>query len=106
MISTKSLPLFLLLAGCADTSGPFDAVEQTNSGAILVQVEKLDLAEKSYLLTPYAEYGWLTSTADIKQAMRSRATAICMAGGVQSLDIDRPAYIQVELSPVGYLHCR
>jgi hypothetical protein len=106
MIRTKSLPLLLLLAGCADTRGPFDAVENTNSGGVLVQVEKLDLAENSYLLTPYAEDGWLTSTADTKQAMRLRAAAICMAGGVQSLDVDRPAYIQVELSPVGYLHCR
>jgi len=106
MIGTKSMPLLLLLAGCASTSGPFDAVERTNSGEVLVQVEKLDLAQNSYLLTPYAEYGWRTSTADLKQAMRSRATAICMAGGVQSLDVDRPYYIQVELSPVGYLHCR
>jgi hypothetical protein len=106
MIGTKSLPLLLLLAGCASTSGPLDAVERTNSGEVLVQVEKLDLAQNSYLLTPYAEYGWRTSTADLKQAMRSRATAICMAGGVQSLDVDRPYYIQVELSPVGYLHCR
>ena len=101
----KLLPLFLLLAGCAGTSGPFDAVEQTNSGGVLVQVEKLDLAENTYLLTP-SERGWLASTADLKQAMRSRAAAICMPGGVQILDVDRPAYIQVELSPIGYLHCR
>jgi hypothetical protein len=106
MISTKSLPLLLLLAGCAGTSGPFDAVERTNSGEVLVKVEKLDLAENTYLLTPYAEYGWLKSPPDLKQAMRSIAAAICMAGGVQSLDVDRPYYIQVELSPVGYLHCR
>ena len=106
MTVTKLAPLFLLLAGCADTSGRFDAVEKTNSGGVLVEVEKLDLAENTYLLTPYAELGWLTSTADLKQAMRLRAAAICMSGGVQFLDVDRPYYIQVELSPVGYLHCR
>ncbi len=106
MNATKFFPLCLSLAGCASMEGPLDAVEKTSSGSVLVQVEKLDLAENTYRLTPDAEYGWFISTADLKQAMRSRATAICMPGGVQSLDVDRPAYIQVELSPVGYLHCR
>jgi len=106
MTVTKLLPLFLLLAGCADVNGPFDAVERTDSGGVLIHVMRLDLAENSYELVPSGEDVWFTPTAALKQAMRSRAAAICMAGGVQSLDVDRPAYIQVELSPVGYLHCR
>ena len=106
MTVTKLLPLFLLLAGCADANGPFDAVERTDSGGVLIHVMRLDLAENSYELVPSGEDVWFTSVAALKQAMRSRAAAICMPGGVQSLDVDRPAYIQVELSPVGYLHCR
>ena len=106
MDATKILPLCLFLAACATTDGPLDAVEKTDSGGVLVHVMRLDLAENSYELVPSGEDVWFTSTADVKQAMRSRAAAICMPGGVQSLDVDRPAYIQVELSPVGYLHCR
>ncbi len=102
---SKLLPLFLLLAGCADANGPFDAVEKTDSGGVLIHVMRLD-PENSYELVPSGEDVRFTSIAALKQAMRSRAAAICMPGGVQSLDVDRPAYIQVELSPVGYLHCR
>jgi hypothetical protein len=103
---TKLVPLFLFLAGCSSTNGPLDAVEKTSSGGVLVLVEKLDLAENSYLLTPSAQDSFLTADSDLKQAMRSRAAAICGPAGVQFLDVDRPYYIQVELSPRGYLHCR
>ena len=106
MDATKILQLCLFLAACATTDGPLDAVERTDSGGVLIHVMRLDLAENSYELVPSGEDVWFTPTAALKQAMRSRAAAICMAGGVQSLDVDRPAYIQVELSPVGYLHCR
>ena len=102
---TKLVPLFLFLAGCSSTNGPLDAVESTNSGGVLVLVERLDLAENSYELVPSGEDVWFTSTADLKQAIRSRAAAVCGAGGIQFLDVDRPDYIQVELSPRGYVHC-
>src|SRR5258707_1389573 len=57
---TKLAPLFLFLAGCSSTNGPLDAVEKTSSGGVLVLVEKLDLAENSYLLTPSAQDSFLT----------------------------------------------
>src|SRR5258706_8096840 len=106
MDATKILPLCLFLAACASAEGPLDAVEKTDSGGVLVHVMRLDLAENSYELAPSDEDVWFTSTADLKQALRSRAAAVCGAGGIQFLDVDRPYYIQVELSPVGYLHCR
>ena len=105
MDATKFLPLCLFLAACASTEGPLDAVEKTDSGGVLIHVMRLDLAENSYELAPSGNDVWFMSTADLKQAMRSRAAAICGTGGIQFLDVDRPYYIQVELSPRGYVHC-
>ena len=105
MDATKILPLCLFLAACASTEGPLDAVEKTDSGGVLIHVMRLDLAENSYELVPSGEDVWFASTADMKQAMRSRAAAVCGAGGIQFLDVERPYYIQVELSPRGYVHC-
>jgi len=105
MNATKILPLCLFLVACASTEGPLDAVERTDSGSVLVRVMRLDLAENSYELVPSAHAIWFTDTEELKQAMRSRAAAICAPGGIQFLDVDRPYYIQVELSPRGYLHC-
>src|SRR5258706_2251316 len=64
---TKLVPLVLFLAGCSSTNGPLDAVERTSSGGVLVLVEKLDLAENSYLLTPSAQDSFLTPDSDLKQ---------------------------------------
>lgn len=106
MEATKILALCLFLTACASTEGPLDGVERTDSGGVLVRVMKLDLAENSYELAPSGHDIWFTDTEDLKQALRARAAVICGPGGIQFLDVDRPYYIQVELSPRGYLHCR
>src|SRR5258706_16147865 len=99
MKRTILLP-FLFLAGCASPSDSLDGLENTNSGSVLVRVVKLDLSENTYQLAPSAYDDLLTANDDLKQAMRSRAAAICAPRGVQVLVLDEPDYLKgIEASP-------
>jgi len=106
MRPTLILP-FLFLAGCAGPRGPLDALENTASGSVRIRVIKLDLAENTFALAPSDYDNFLTARDDLKQAMRSRAAAICAPSGIQELVLDEPEYFKgIDLSPRGYLYCR
>lgn len=99
--------LFLFLSGCASPSGSLDALENTNSGSVLVRVMALDSTENTFVLAPSAYDDFLTSKDDLKQAMRLRAAAVCARSAIQLLVLDDPEYFKgIDLSPRGYLFCR
>ena len=86
------LPLCFLLAGCA-SSGSIDAT-------------KMDQLQNTYELTHRTM--WLTTASDeaVRGSITAAAGVVCGQAGVAILDLDRPDYIHVPMSPRGYLHCR
>ena len=88
----RFLPFCVLLAGCA-TSVDVDAT-------------KMDLLQNTYELAHRTQ--WLSTASDeaIRGAITAKADAVCGPAGIAILDVSRPDYIRVPMSPRGYLHCR
>ena len=92
-VAHKLVPLafLVLLAGCADD----------------VRVTKVDLLRNSYELTPRVSWVRFSgSDEELKQEIRQAAAGLCGPAGTEVLDVERPAYILVPMTPRGYLHCR
>jgi hypothetical protein len=82
--------LLVALAGCAD-----------------MRVTKTDLQRNSYEITP--PVSWVRfrgSDEQLKDNIKEASAGLCGPGGVEILDVERPAYILVPMTPRGYLHCR
>ena len=90
----KLMPLALLiaLAGCAGTTG----------------VTKMDLEFNTYEITPSVPWvGFLgSSDEELKQEISQASAGLCGPNGALLLDVERPAYIRVPMSPRGYLYCK
>jgi hypothetical protein len=98
----KIWPLFLLLGGCAMDA---NSLERTSPEGVAVRVSKMDLLQNTNELTP--QTGWFgSSDQELKQALRSTATSVCAPGSVLLVDVDRPDYIKVAMTPRGYVHCQ
>jgi len=89
----KFLPLCFLLAGCSTASVSIDAA-------------KMDTLQNTYELAHRTI--WLSRASDdtVRSSIAAAATAACGQAGVAILDVDRPDYIRVPMTPRGYLHCR
>ena len=87
----KFLPLCLLLAGCSSIS---------------VDATKMDQLQNTYELAHRTM--WLSTASDesLRQSITATAAAVCGQAGVALLDLERPDYISVPMTPRGYLHCR
>jgi hypothetical protein len=91
---SKILPLVLLIALTACAS---DAV----------RVTKMDLLRNSYEITPLVPWvSFQENDAALKQQITQASAGLCGAAGIEILDVERPAYIRVPMTPRGYLHCR
>jgi len=91
---SKILPLVLLLglAGCASDA---------------VRVTKMDLERNTYEITPLVPWvSFQENDEGLKQQITQASAGLCGARGVEVLDVERPAYILVPMTPRGYLHCR
>ena len=85
------LPLCFLLAGCSSVS---------------VDATKMDQLQNTYELAHRTM--WLSTASDesVRQSITAAAAAVCGQAGVAILDLERPDYIHVPMTPRGYLHCR
>jgi len=88
----RFLPLCLFLAGCATSAG--------------IDATKMDHLQNSYELAHRSQ--WLGGPSDeaLRTSIAAAAMAVCGPAGVAILDVSRPDYIRVPMSPRGYLHCR
>jgi hypothetical protein len=66
----------------------------------------MDQLQNTYELAQRTQ--WLSSASDetVRAAITARAEAVCGPAGIAVLDVSRPDYIRVPMSPRGYLHCR
>jgi hypothetical protein len=90
---SKLLPLAFLigLAGCADS----------------VRVTKMDLELNTYEITPSVPWvSFRANDEELKQQISQASAGLCGPNGIALLDVERPAYIRVPMSPRGYLYCR
>ena len=88
----RFLPFCLLLAGCAST--------------VAIDATKMDQLQNTYELAHRSR--WLSNASDeaLLNAITATAVALCGPAGIAILDVSRPDYIRVPMSPRGYLHCR
>jgi hypothetical protein len=87
----KFLPLCFLLAGCTSVS---------------IDATKMDQLQNTYELAHRTMWLSLSSDDSIRQSITATAEAVCGQAGVAILDLERPDYIHVAMTPRGYLHCR
>src|SRR4029079_8203419 len=94
----KLCVLLLLLAGCAMDA---NSVQRTSPQGIDVRVSKMDLLQNTYELTPHV--GWIGTGSDEerKEALRAISAEVCAPGTVAIMDVERPDYIKVAMSPRG-----
>ena len=88
----RLLPFCLFLAGCT-TSAAIDAT-------------KMDQLQNTYELAHRSR--WLGGPSDdaLRTSIAAAAMAVCGSAGVAILDVSRPDYIRLPMSPRGYLHGR
>jgi hypothetical protein len=89
------LPLCFLLAACSTTQS--------------VDATKLDQLQNTYELAHRSMWLSVLYTRDdemLRRSIAATAEAVCGQAGVATLDVNRPDYISVPMTPRGYLHCR
>ena len=88
----RFLPLCFFLAGCAAST----AIEAT----------QMDQLQNTYELAHRSQWLGGPSEDALRISIAAAAMAVCGPAGVAILDVSRPDYIRVPMSPRGYLHCR
>ena len=86
----RLLPLCLLLTGCATS----------------IDATKMDQLQNTYELAHRTMWLSFASDESVRSSILTTAQAVCGQAGVANLDVNRPDYIRVPMSPRGYLHCR
>ena len=87
----RILPFFLLLTGCSSVS---------------IGATKMDQLQNTYELAHRRQFVAIAGDESIGRSIAATAEAVCGQAGVALLDVKRPDYITVPMSPRGYLHCR
>ena len=90
----KLLPLCFLLAGCTTTYS--------------IDATKMDQLQNTYELAHRSMWLSVLNTRgedDLRRSIAATAQAVCGQAGVAILDVNRPDYISLPMTPRGYLHC-
>jgi hypothetical protein len=66
----------------------------------------MDQLQNTYELAHRTQWLGTASDESIRNSIMATAEAVCGQARIAILDVDRPDYIRVPMSPRGYLHCR
>ncbi len=107
----RSAPKAPDMAARAEPATPAPAVAKpcllpaTLCGEPVIEAAKLDQLQNSQELAERTMWLSFSSDQTIREALIKKAEEVCGVGKVAILDVDRPDYIRVPMSPHGYVHC-